>query len=62
MIVAGEHDRVTGLPHAHRLAGHFGAPVSRFAGSHLLMFGRERAFEPVWSMLEHEGYRPAVKP
>ncbi|HKP63760.1 MAG TPA: hypothetical protein VJV78_43800 [Polyangiales bacterium] len=62
VIVAGEHDRVTGLPHAHRLAAHFGAPVSRFAGSHLLMFGRERAFEPVWSMLEHEGYRPAVKP
>jgi len=61
VIVAGEHDQVTGLHHAQRLAEHFGTDISRFAGSHLLPFGRERAFEPVWSMLEHEGYRPAVR-
>jgi hypothetical protein len=62
VVVAGEHDRVTGLHHAQRLAEHFGTSVSRFGGSHLLPFGRERAFEPVWSMLEHEGYRPTVRP
>jgi hypothetical protein len=57
-VVAGNSDFVTGLAHAERLAQHFGTRVSRFPGGHLLQLGRERAFEPVWSMLEHEGFRP----
>jgi hypothetical protein len=60
-IVAGEADEVTGLAHAERLAEHFGTHVSRFEGGHLLHFGRERAFEPVWQMLENEGFR-SVRP
>jgi hypothetical protein len=60
-VVAGEADHVTGLSHAEHLARHFGTHVSRFEGGHLLHFGRERAFEPVWQMLEHEGYR-SVRP
>jgi hypothetical protein len=60
-VVAGEADYVTGLVHAERLAQHFGTHVSRFEGGHLLHFGRERAFEPVWQMLEHEGFR-SVRP
>jgi acetyl esterase/lipase len=60
-VVAGEADEVTGLTHAQTLAAHFGTQVSRFEGGHLLHFGRERAFEPVWQMLEHEGFR-SVRP
>jgi hypothetical protein len=61
-VVAGESDEVTGLAHAERLAQHFGTHVSRFEGGHLLHFGRERAFEPVWQMLEHEGFRSLRPP
>lgn len=60
-VVAGEADEVTGLVHAEHLAQHFGTHISRFAGGHLLHFGRERAFEPVWQMLEHEGFR-SIRP
>jgi len=60
-VVAGEADHVTGLAHAEHLAQHFGTHISRFEGGHLLHFGRERAFEPVWQMLEHEGFR-SVRP
>jgi hypothetical protein len=58
-VVAGDSDYVTGIAHAERLAEHFGTKVSRFAGGHLLQLGRERAFEPVWKMLEQEGFRPS---
>lgn len=61
VVVAGEADHVTGLAHAEQLARHFGTHISRFEGGHLLHFGRERAFEPVWQMLEHEGFR-SVRP
>jgi hypothetical protein len=60
-VVAGEADEVTGLAHAEHLAQHFGTHISRFEGGHLLHFGRERAFEPVWQMLEHEGFR-SIRP
>ncbi len=60
-VVAGEADEVTGLAHAEHLAQHFGTHVSLFEGGHLLHFGRERAFEPVWQMLEHEGFR-SIRP
>jgi pimeloyl-ACP methyl ester carboxylesterase len=60
-IVAGEADHVTGIAHAERLAEHFGTHISRFEGGHLLHFGRERAFEPVWQMLESVGFR-SVRP
>lgn len=51
VVIAGEADLVTGLAHGQRLAAHFGTEVSRFTGGHLLQFGRERAFTPVWEML-----------
>lgn len=60
-VVAGQADEVTGLAHAEHLAQHFGTHISLFEGGHLLHFGRERAFEPVWQMLEHEGFR-SVRP
>ena len=52
ITVAGESDLVTGLDQAHKLAQHFGGPMSVFHGGHLLHAGREVAFEPVWQMLK----------
>lgn len=43
LVVAGEHDRVTGLAHAQSLAAHFGAALATFPGGHFLQFGRGRA-------------------
>jgi pimeloyl-ACP methyl ester carboxylesterase len=44
LILAAEADRITPIAHAERLAQHFGARVVRFAGGHLLQFGRAEAF------------------
>jgi predicted alpha/beta hydrolase family esterase len=38
-VVAGASDRVTGLPHAKRLAAHFNSELITFHGGHLLQFG-----------------------
>ncbi len=43
LVMAGEHDRITGLPHAESLAAHFGAPLATFPGAHVLQIGRGRA-------------------
>lgn len=43
VIVAGSSDLVTGLPHATRLAQHFGSDLRTFEGGHLLHFGGRRA-------------------
>lgn len=56
VVIAGEADEVTGMTQAERLAAHFGTEVSRFNGGHLLQFGRERAFAPVWRMLARDGW------
>jgi hypothetical protein len=56
VVVAGDADLVTGVVHGERLATHFGTTISRFAGGHLLHFGRERAFAPVWALLGREGW------
>ena len=52
IVVAGESDLVTGVGDAKRMAAHFGAELSLFEGGHLLHFGRERAFAPVWRLLQ----------
>lgn len=43
LVIAGEHDRITGLAHGRSLAAHFGAPLATFPGAHLLQIGRGRA-------------------
>ena len=43
LVIAGEHDRITGLPHAQSLAAHFGAPIATFPGAHVLQIGRGHA-------------------
>jgi hypothetical protein len=56
VVIAGESDLVTGLPHAQSLVHHFDTPLVLFEGGHLLHFGRERAFVPVWDMLRRQGH------
>ncbi len=59
IVIAGEHDAVTGLAHSRPLAEHFGVEVTSFAGGHLLQLGRARAFEPVFELLARSGlYTP----
>jgi predicted alpha/beta hydrolase family esterase len=57
IVVAGLNDRITPIAHAERLARHFDAPLVRFAGGHLLQFGRKEAFREVGRFLEGLGVR-----
>lgn len=62
MVLAGESDFVTGLQHAQQLGTHFDTELTTFEGGHLWQFGRSRAFEPVWKMLERVGKAGPVPP
>lgn len=55
VVLAGESDLVTGVAHARRLSEHFETGLTVFEGGHLIQFGRTRAFEPVWQMLQGAG-------
>jgi pimeloyl-ACP methyl ester carboxylesterase len=52
LIVAAEADRVTPIAHAERLAAHFGAPLLRVHGGHLLQTWRATGFRAVKAMLK----------
>lgn len=55
-IIAGEADAITGSHQAARLATHFEAQLTTFIGGHLLHFGRTRAFESMWQLLDRQGF------
>ncbi len=57
MIVAGaEGDHITPIPHAEKLAAHFGArKLVRFPGGHLAPFGRRVAFKAIGARLRELG-------
>jgi len=55
IIVSAEADRVTPLAHGERLAAHFGAPLLRLPGGHLLQMWRTPAFRAVKAMLQRTG-------
>jgi len=55
LVIAGEADHITGVPHGHRLARRFGATYRTYAGGHIVQLGRDAAFDPVWRMLERDG-------
>jgi pimeloyl-ACP methyl ester carboxylesterase len=55
MVIAADADRITPLAHAERIASHFGVPVVRFPGGHLLQVGRSEAFRAVGRMLADAG-------
>lgn len=55
VVVGAEHDRVTPIAHAERIAAHFEVPLVRFPGGHLLQIGRGEGFRAVGKMLEDAG-------
>jgi predicted alpha/beta hydrolase family esterase len=55
VIVGAEDDRVTPIAHAERLANHFGAPLLRLEGGHLLQTWRGPAFRSIRRMLQRNG-------
>jgi pimeloyl-ACP methyl ester carboxylesterase len=55
IIVSAQADRVTPLAHGERLAAHFGAPLLRLPGGHLLQMWRAPAFRAVRAMLQRSG-------
>jgi predicted alpha/beta hydrolase family esterase len=55
LIVGAEADRITPIAHAERLAKHFGAPLLRVTGGHLMQVWRREAFREVqklWQRLD----------
>ena len=55
LVVAAEHDRITPVNHAHRIAEHFGCDMRTVGGAHLIQLGRGDAFRAFAAMLEREG-------
>ena len=52
LVVAAEADRITLTnSHAERLAEHFGAPLVRFPGGHLLQFGRRTGLKRMEALI-----------
>lgn len=55
LVIAAEHDRVTPVTHAGRIATHLGCATVTIPGGHLLQIGRAEAFRALAAMLEREG-------
>lgn len=55
LVVAGEADMITGMPHGEQLARRFGAISSTYIGGHILPLGKGAAFDPMWSLLREDG-------
>jgi pimeloyl-ACP methyl ester carboxylesterase len=58
LIVAAEHDQITPVAHATRLARHFDCEMITIAGGHLVQLGRSEAFRALAALLEREGIIP----
>jgi pimeloyl-ACP methyl ester carboxylesterase len=52
VVLAGEHDRITPISHAERMAAHFSAPIEMFPGGHLLQLGLGASLGPVARLIE----------
>lgn len=55
LVVAAEHDQITPVAHAGRIATHFTCELLTIAGGHLVQIGRKEAFRALAAMLEREG-------
>lgn len=55
LVVAAQHDRITPIAHATRIAEHFGCRMVTMGGGHLLQVGRSDAFRALASLLHEEG-------
>lgn len=58
-IIAARSDRITPPHHAERLGAHFGAPVQKFHGGHLLQLGRKEGFRSIKRLLQELDLTPA---
>lgn len=58
LVVAAEHDRITPVTHAARIAKHFDCEMRTMNGAHLIQLGRGDAFRALGAMLEREGILP----
>jgi pimeloyl-ACP methyl ester carboxylesterase len=55
VVIGGERDRITPIAHAEKLAAHFGAPLVRLPGGHLIQVGRGEGFRALLAMLRRTG-------
>ncbi|MFO0736745.1 MAG: hypothetical protein U0270_12750 [Labilithrix sp.] len=55
LVVGAEHDRITPVHHAERIARHFECDIRTVGGAHLIQLGRGDAFRALATMLEREG-------
>jgi pimeloyl-ACP methyl ester carboxylesterase len=55
LVIGADADAITPIAHAERIASHWGAPLVRIPGGHLLQFGRGDAFRAVGKMLGRIG-------
>jgi hypothetical protein len=55
LVIAGEADRITGMPHSTQIARQFAAASSTYAGGHILPLGKGAAFDPMWALLRQDG-------
>jgi hypothetical protein len=58
IVVGAEADRITPIRHAERIADAFDVPLMRIQGSHLLQWGRDKAFRAFCQTLEADGILP----
>lgn len=62
IVVGAEADRITPIGHAERIAESFDVPLLRIAGSHLMQWGRDKAFRAFCRALEADGILPTRAP
>ncbi len=55
LVLGCERDRITPIAHAEKLATHFGAPLVRMPGGHLVQIGRGEGFRALLAMLRARG-------
>jgi pimeloyl-ACP methyl ester carboxylesterase len=58
LVIGAEHDRITHITQAERLAAHFGVPLTSWQGGHLLQLWRTPAFRRVGRFLGDLGVLP----
>jgi hypothetical protein len=55
LVIAADHDRITPIGHARRIADHFGCETLVLSGGHLFQIGRGAAFRALGALLERQG-------
>ncbi len=55
LVIGAESDRITPIAHAERLAAHFGAPLERVHGGHLMQLWRRDAFRATKALWKRVG-------